>query len=102
MVFRKKFATQIFLSRLDYMWRVLQEMYGMKAQISDPDAFKDKVRNLEKRLRKLMKRSNSATSAITSFMSSNTMSKMSSNNQTMQTGDDDDDEDIDIDDSNYS
>ena len=85
--FRGKLAEQISITRLDYMFRVLKEMYGSKTSISDPDSFKDKVVALERRQRKLLKRVNSATSAMTSFMSSNTQSRISSMDDSKVGGD---------------
>jgi len=35
------------------MFRMLRKMYGHKATIPDPEAFKDKVISLEKRIRKM-------------------------------------------------
>lgn len=42
--FRNQFAQKISIIRLDYMFRVLRQVYPGKSSISDPDAFKDKIR----------------------------------------------------------
>ena len=42
--FRHQFAQKISITRLNYMYCVLRAMYPGKATISDPDAFKDKIR----------------------------------------------------------
>lgn len=41
--FRQGFAQQVSITRLDYMIRVLRHVFK-KASISDPDAFKDKIK----------------------------------------------------------
>ena len=46
--FRHQFAQKISITRLNYMYCVLRAMYPGKATISDPDAFKDKIRQLER------------------------------------------------------
>ena len=46
--FRHLFADQMSLIKLNYMFCVLQNIYGSKASISDPDAFKDKIKAIEK------------------------------------------------------
>ena len=47
--FRAQLAQTVFITRLDYIFRVLKQMYERKATISDPEAFKDKIRALERR-----------------------------------------------------
>lgn len=47
--FRAQMAQTVFITRLDYIFRVLKQMYERKATISDPEAFKDKIRALERR-----------------------------------------------------
>jgi hypothetical protein len=57
--FRSKFAEQISITKLDYMFRVLKEMYTVKTTISDPDSFKEKIIACDRRAKKEMKRANS-------------------------------------------
>ena len=46
--FRNEFADKISISKLNYIFQVLRWRFGNKAILSDPDAFKDKVRQMEK------------------------------------------------------
>jgi len=41
---RKQYAQDLSILRLDYIFRVLRFIYKQKAAIADPDAFKFKVR----------------------------------------------------------
>lgn len=56
------------LIKLNYMYCVLQNVYGSKATISDPDAFKEKIKSIEKAAKnKALKRTNSSASASSHF-----------------------------------
>ena len=56
------------LIKLNYMFCVLENIYGSKAAISDPEAFKDKIRAIEKAARtKGLNRQNSAVSGSSFF-----------------------------------
>jgi len=46
--FRAELAQKVYITRLDYIFRVLKQMMGRKANIADPDAFKDKIKMLRK------------------------------------------------------
>merc|ERR1719329_554705 len=50
--FRAQFAQTLFITRLNYIYRVLKQQYGRKATIADPDAFKDKIKVIERRERR--------------------------------------------------
>ena len=61
--FRYEFAQKISITRLDYIFRVLRNIYAGKASISDPEAFRDKIRQLERIERSQgIKRTNSGVS----------------------------------------
>lgn len=42
-------SDKISLIKLNYMLAVLKKVFGDKANMSDPEAFKDKVRRIEKK-----------------------------------------------------
>ena len=46
---RKDLADKFSLIKLNYILSVLRKIYGSKVTMSDPEAFKDKVRRIEKR-----------------------------------------------------
>jgi len=53
------------------MLRVLKEVFNGKATISDPDAFKDKIRLMERADRNNLRRIKSSTSFSTLYSKSN-------------------------------
>ena len=68
MEFRHEFADIMSLIKLDYMLCVLRNIYGNKATISDPDAFKDKIKAIEKAAKqKGLNRQNSGVSQGSHF-----------------------------------
>ena len=68
--FRRKLAQKLSITRLDYYMKLLKELYGAKASVSDPDAFKDKIKLKERAQRQVVRRQNSKMS-----FSTNTFSK---------------------------
>ena len=48
LMFRDNFADHMSLIKLNYMLHVLHTVHDGKATISDPDAFKDKIKSIEK------------------------------------------------------
>lgn len=88
------------LIKLNYMFCVLENIYGSKAAISDPEAFKDKIRAIERAAKaKGLNRQNSAVSGSSFFTGAKSArSGMTSENGETQgsellngTADDDDD-----------
>ena len=69
MKFRKQLSDNVSLKRLKYMFLVLRKMYNKKANMSNPDAFKDAIKLFEKRFAKT--RLNRMNSALTSKTGSN-------------------------------
>ena len=70
--FRSHFAQTLFITRLNYIFRVLRQQYGRKATIADPEAFKDKIKAIERRERRAARmagfgRQDSSRSAFSSF-----------------------------------
>ena len=49
---RKNYAQEISILRLDYIFRVIRIIYRQKAQIADPDSFKYKIKALMKAQRR--------------------------------------------------
>lgn len=81
--FRERFAQNVSITRLDYMIRVLRTIFK-KATISDPDAFKDKIKAMERKekIDMLMKRIKSTSSFRSMY------SKSQKTGITDRTGDD--------------
>ena len=48
LAFRAKFADKLSLIKLTYIYCVLTNIYEKKASLSDPKAFKDKVKSIER------------------------------------------------------
>ena len=101
--FRYALAQSVSVTRLNYMLRVIRTVRS-KATISDPDAFKYKIRSMQKRERTLgLRRLNSSSSFRSLFSkSARSSGKSSSNgsnsdNDHMAIGDEDQDEDAQVD-----
>lgn len=52
-VFRKQFSLRTSTTRLDYIYRMLKEIFGKTATIEDPDRFLTKVRRIEREEKRL-------------------------------------------------
>jgi hypothetical protein len=83
-LFRRQLANKISITRLDYMIRVLR-LHFKKAQISDPDAFKDRIKVMERQdavnnLRRIKS---------TSSLRSSVFNRSAKTGLTDKTGDDD-------------
>ena len=92
--FRRNLAQVISNIRLDYMLKVLKKQYKSKASISDPDAFVDKLKQLERMIMKNgIQRQKSTNSLMSLFSKSQNSMVTSINDKTLDdldTGDIDD------------
>ena len=52
-VFRKSFSLRTSTTRLDYIYRMLKEIFGKTATIEDPERFLTKVRRIEREEKRL-------------------------------------------------
>ena len=69
LMFREKMADKISITRLDYFFRVMRKSFA-RSSVSDPDAYKDKIRAMVKEERRALLRVNSATSGFSMFSKS--------------------------------
>jgi len=68
-MFREKFADKISITRLDYFFRVMRKTFA-RSSVSDPDAYKDKIRQMVREEKRALARVNSATSGFSMFSKS--------------------------------
>ena len=75
--FRGMLADKISITRLDYFFRVMRSTFA-RSTVSDPDAYRDKIKQLTRQERMALKRVNSAASGFSMFSKSAKSSHKSS------------------------